>query len=185
MAICAINLIQNARVGYLVLALLTAAWLCYLDFMMVSALCAAALVVQFNAPRLASVVTRRVVIVVWICVAAYGLLLNVLYFEQFGRAFRQKGPGGMNYFWSNFRYIAFPISAAALALALAPRSRIIWTIEGLAVVGLAALACISGMTDPLFRSSPTEIAIPLRSNNYWLGKTVKSSGSTVKRRHGS
>ncbi|HEY0144983.1 MAG TPA: hypothetical protein VGB93_02255 [Methylovirgula sp.] len=143
MAICAIKLIQNGRVGYLVLALLTAAWLCYLDFMMVSALCAAALVVQFSAPRLASVVTRRVVIVVWICVAAYGLLLNVLYFEQFGRFFASlpaEGPGGFTYFWNNWRYIAFPIAGGALALALAPRARVTWAIEGFAALALAAVA---------------------------------------------
>ncbi len=107
-----------------------------------SALCAAALVVQFNAARLASVVTRRVVIVVWLCVAAYGLLLNVLYFEQFGRFFASLpagGPGGAAYFWNNWRYIAFPIAAAALALALAPRARVTWAIEGLAALSLAAL----------------------------------------------
>jgi hypothetical protein len=142
MAICALKFIQSGRVGYFVLALLTAAWLCYQDFVIVSALCAAALVVQFNAARLANIVTRPVVIAVWLCVAAYGLLLNVLYFAQFGHFFASlpaEGPGGFTYFWNNWRYIAFPIAAAALALALAPRSHITWAIEGLAALSLAAL----------------------------------------------
>jgi hypothetical protein len=143
MAICAIKLIQSGRVGHLVLALLTAAWLSYHDFVIVSALCAAALVLQFNTERFAGLATRRVVIVVWVCVAAYGLLLNVLYFAQFGRFFASlpaEGPGGFNYFWNNWRYIAFPITAAALALALARRSRVIWGIEALVGLSLAILA---------------------------------------------
>jgi hypothetical protein len=142
MAICALKLVQNGRGGYFILALLTAAWLCYQDLVIVSALCAAALVVQFNAARFANVVTRPVVIVVWLCVAAYGLLLNALYFAQFGHFFASlpaEGPGGFTYFWNNWRYIAFPIAAAALAFALAPRSHLTWAIEGLAALGLAAL----------------------------------------------
>ncbi len=109
---------------------------------MVSALSIAALVVRFNADGLASVVTRRVVIAVWLCIVVYGLLLNTLYFTQFGRFFASlpaEGPGGFNYFWNKWRYIAFPIVGAAFVLALAPRTRLTSAIEGLAALGLAVL----------------------------------------------
>jgi hypothetical protein len=143
LALCALLLPRKGPAGQLALALLAAAWLSYANFVSVAGLSALALVVWFNAARFASVATWRVVVVAWVGVAAYGLMLNGLYIERFASFLSNippQGPRGMGFFWNNRRYIALPIVAAAVALALAPRSRLLWGLEGIAAVALSVAA---------------------------------------------
>ncbi len=141
LALCALNLPQKGPSGHLVLALLAAAWLSYDNLASVAALSALALLVHFNAARFTPVATWRVVVVTWIGVAAYGLLLNGLYIERFWAflsSIPAQGPGGMGFFWNNRRYIAFPIAAAAVALAFVRGpSRLVLAVEAAAALALA------------------------------------------------
>ncbi|QAY94927.1 hypothetical protein CWB41_03570 [Methylovirgula ligni] len=140
LALCALKLPQKGPAGYLVLALLAAAWLAYDNLAGVVALSALALLVHFNAARLAPIATWRVVVAAWVGVAVYGLLLNGLYIERFWAflsSIPAQGPGGTGLFWNNRRYIALPIAAAAVALSLRGSSRLAAAVEAAAALGLA------------------------------------------------